>query len=117
MQSSWISPARRSSFSTTGTPPTSKRSLATYFPPGFRSTKYGVSWKMSQTSSRSKSMPASCAIAGRCSPPLVEPPVHATTRAAFSRLLRVTTSRARMPFASRFITATPLAVACWSRLS
>ena len=66
---------------------------------------------MSQTSSSVNSMPASCAIAGRCSPPLVEPPVQATTRAAFSRLFRVTTSRARMRFSSSRITATPLAVA------
>ena len=65
---------------------------------------------MSQTSWRVNSIPASWAMAGRCSPPLVEPPVQATTRAAFSRLLRVTTSRARMFFSRRFITAMPLAV-------
>ena len=39
MQSSWISPALRSSFITTGTPPASNRSLATYLPPGRRLTK------------------------------------------------------------------------------
>src|SRR3546814_19849485 len=42
------------------------------------------------------SMPASCAIAGRCSPPLVEPPVAATMRAAFSNASRVQMSRGRM---------------------
>ncbi len=62
-------------------------------------------------------MPASWAMAGRCRPALVEPPVQATTRAAFSSALRVTTSRGRMRFSSRFITAAPLAVAYWSRLS
>ena len=62
-------------------------------------------------------MPASCAMAGRCRPPLVEPPVQATTRAAFSRLLRVTTSRARMFFSRRRMTAMPEATAYWSRLS
>ena len=72
---------------------------------------------MSQTSWSVNSIPASWAIAGRWRPPLVEPPVQATTRAAFSRLLRVTTSRARMRFSRRLITAMPLAVAYWSRLS
>jgi hypothetical protein len=37
------------------------------------------------------------AIAGRCRPALVEPPVAATTTAAFSRALRVTMSRGRRP--------------------
>ena len=46
-------------------------------------------------------------MAGRCRPAFVDPPVQATTRAAFSRLLRVTMSRARMLRSSRFITATP----------
>ncbi len=63
---------------------------------------------MSQTSWSVKSTPASWAIAGRCSPAFVEPPVQATTRAAFSRLLRVTMSRARIDFSRRFITAMPL---------
>ena len=37
--------------------------------------------------------PASCAIAGRCSAALVEPPVADTTAQAFSSALRVTMSR------------------------
>ena len=57
---------------------------------------YGVRRKTSQTSSRVKSMPASWAMAGRCSPALVEPPVAATTTAAFSSALRVTMSRGLM---------------------
>jgi hypothetical protein len=72
---------------------------------------------ISATSNRSKSIPASCAIAGRCSAALVEPPVQATTRAAFSSAFRVTMSRARMFFSIRFITATPEASPYWSRLS
>ena len=50
-------------------------------------------------------MPASCAMAGRCSAALVEPPVAATTMAAFSNALRVTMSRGRMPSARSRITA------------
>ena len=38
-------------------------------------------------------MPASCAMAGRCSAALVEPPVAETTAQAFSSALRVTRSR------------------------
>ena len=41
-------------------------------------------------------MPHSWAMAGRCRPPLVEPPVAATTTAAFSNALRVQMSRGRM---------------------
>jgi hypothetical protein len=48
---------------------------------------------------------------------LVDPPVQATTRAAFSSDFRVTTSRARMPLSSSFITASPEATPYWSRLS
>ena len=48
-----------------------------------------------------ESMPASCAIAGRCSAALVEPPDAATTMAAFSSALRVTMSRGRMPLAQQ----------------
>ena len=60
-------------------------------------------------------MPASLAIAGRCSAPLVEPPVAATTTAAFSSARRVTISRGRMPVSSRRITAWPESAAYWSR--
>ena len=62
-------------------------------------------------------MPHSCAMAGRCRPPLVEPPVAATMVAAFSKALRVQMSRGRMPSASSRITALPLAAAYSSRLS
>ena len=59
-------------------------------------------------SKTSKSMPASLAIAGRCSNPLVDPPVAATTAAAFSSALRVTMSRGRRLSLSRRITASPV---------
>ena len=72
---------------------------------------YGVRLKISATACRSKSMPASFAIAGRCSPPLVEPPDAATTMAAFSKALRVAMSRGRMRRRSTFITASPEASA------
>ena len=51
--------------------------------------------KIRPTSCRSKSIPASLAIAGRCKPALVEPPAAATAVAAFSKDLRVTMSRGR----------------------
>jgi hypothetical protein len=56
-------------------------------------------------------------MAGRCSAALVEPPVQPTTAPAFSSDLRVTTSRARMFFSIRLITATPEDSQYWSRLS
>ena len=92
-------------------------SLATYLPPGFKSAMYGVSLKMSQTSCRVKSMPASFAIAGKCNPAFVDPPEAATTRAAFSRLLRVTTSRARMFLSNNSMIASPDLWAKVSRIS
>src|ERR1700709_2625404 len=70
---------------------------------------------ISQTSRRVNSMPASWAMAGRCRPPLVEPPVAATTTAAFSNASRVQMSRGRMLRSSSFITALPVATAYWSR--
>src|SRR3954447_23002320 len=52
-------------------------------------------------------MPHSCAIAGRCSAALVEPPDAATTAAAFSSALRVTMSRGRMFWAHRCVASSP----------
>ena len=68
-------------------------------------------------SRRVKLMPHSCAIAGRCRPPLVDPPVAATTTAAFSNASRVQMSRGRMLASIRRTTASPEATAYWSRLS
>ena len=76
---------------------------------------YGVDLKISATSNRSNSMPHSLAIAGRCSAPLVEPPVAATTRAAFSNAARVQMSRGRRLRSSRAITWRPAARAISSR--
>jgi hypothetical protein len=50
-------------------------------------------------------------------PALVEPPVAATTTAAFSKASREQMSRGRMPRRSRFIAASPDASAYWSRVS
>src|SRR5438445_4324871 len=62
-------------------------------------------------------MPASCAIAGRCSAALVEPPEAATTAAAFSRALRVTMSRGRRLDAIKSITFSPAVMQKASRIS
>ncbi len=61
--------------------------------------------------------PASFAIAGKCSAALVEPPVAATTAAAFSNAARVQMSRGRRPLASSAITASPALSAKSSRAS
>ena len=98
-------------------PPMRCTSSATYFPPGFRSAMYGVRRMISTTSSMVKRMPASCAIAGRCRPALVEPPVAPTTTAAFSSALRVTMSRGRSRLSSSAITARPDSTAQRSRSS
>ena len=78
---------------------------------------YGVRRNTSTTSSSVNTMPASCAIAGRCSPALVLPPVAATATAAFSNASRVQMSRGRNPLSSRLITARPLSTAQRSRSS
>jgi hypothetical protein len=62
-------------------------------------------------------MPHSLAIAGRCSAPLVDPPVAATTVAAFSSALRVTISRGRMPLAISSMTISPASMQNLSRIS
>ena len=78
---------------------------------------YGVRRMIATTSSMVKRMPASCAIAGRCRPALVEPPVAPATIAAFSSALRVTMSRGRRPDSIRAITARPDSTANRSRSS
>ena len=72
---------------------------------------------MSHTSSMVNSIPASCAMAGKCSAALVEPPVAPTVTAAFSSALRVTMSRGRNWLATSAITARPLSTAQRSRSS
>ncbi len=69
------------------------------------------------TSSMVKRSPISCAIAGRCSAALVEPPVAPTTTAAFSSARMVTMSRGRRLRSSSAITARPLSSANRSRSS
>ena len=58
-------------------PPISCPSLAVKRPPGRRSAINGVRLETAYTSSISKRIPASCAIAGICSAALVDPPVAA----------------------------------------
>ena len=65
---------------------------------------YGVDLNASATSNRSNSIPASFAIAGRCSAALVDPPVAATTRAALTKAARVQMSRGRRLRSSNSIT-------------
>src|SRR2546423_14953338 len=62
-------------------------------------------------------MPHSCAIAGRCSAALVDPPDAATTAAAFSSARRVTMSRGRIFDAISSITFSPAVVQNASRIS
>ena len=76
---------------------------------------YGVERNSSATSFRSNLIPHSCAIAGRCSPAFVEPPLAATTRAAFSSASRVMMSRGRRLLSISFMTACPDAKAYSSR--
>ena len=71
----------------------------------------GVRANTSATSSSVKRMPASWAIAGRCRPALVEPPVAATAAAAFSSDLRVTRSRGSGPPSRRISVDAPAGAA------
>ncbi len=50
---------------------------------------HGVTRDKSSMSSESKSTPASCAAAKRCSTVLVEPPMAISTRIAFAKASRV----------------------------
>jgi hypothetical protein len=68
----------------TAVPPISRTSRAVKGPPGRRSAISGVRASTAATSSGSKTMPASCAIAGVCSAALVEPPVALHAVALFS---------------------------------
>ncbi len=78
---------------------------------------YGALRMIFMTSSSVKRMPASLAIAGRCSAALVEPPVAPTTSAAFCSDLSVTMSRGRMRCSINDTTARPDSTAQRSRSS
>ena len=67
-------------------------SFATYFPPGFKSARYGVLLNILATSIKSNLIPISFAKAGKCNAAFVEPPVAATIVAAFSKDFFVTIS-------------------------
>ena len=94
-----------------GIPPASPMSLATKRPPGFRSAMCGVRWAISAKSRSVNEMPHSWAMAGRCRAAFVEPPVAATTAAAFSKDFLVTMSRGRNWVAIRRTTVSPEATA------
>ena len=66
-------------------PPASSDRRRRSRPPGFMSASSGVRALIRSKSSMSSWMPASCAIASRCSTALVEPPVAATPAMAFSK--------------------------------
>jgi len=85
-------------------------------PPGRRFPINGVRANTSPTSSMVNAMPASLAMAGRCSAALVEPPVAATIAAPFSNDLRVMISRGSGPLrASISSTSRPARRATWAR--
>ena len=108
MASPSISPADSSSRRMTGTPPTWSSSLITYRPDGRIDAMTGVRRDTASKSSIVSSTPASCAIASRCSTPLVEPAVAMTTAAALRNALRVMICRGRSPLASAWTTAKPV---------
>ena len=63
------------------------------------------------TSIKSNLIPISFAIAGKCKPAFVDPPVAATIVAAFSKDFLVTISHGLIFFANKFMTAFPLSTA------
>ena len=107
-QSPFINPPSNSVLRSIGTPPASNMSLATYFPPGFKSARYGVFLNISATSIISNLIPHSFAIAGKCKAALVDPPVAATITAAFFKDSIVTMSLGLILFFNNAITAFPL---------
>ena len=98
MQSPCKRPAFNSTFSTCGMPPARCRSVATYWPDGFRSHSTGTLRRIRSKSSIVHSTSAACAIARKCSTALVEPPVAMISATAFSIDLRVTMSRGLRSF-------------------
>ncbi len=104
-------PACCSRASTSGTPPASYSSVATYCPPGCRSHSSGVRSEIASNSSISSGTPISRATASRCSTPLVEPPLVATAAIAFSSAGLVMISLGRWPRRSTSITSSPTCTA------
>ena len=107
MQSPCSSPASSSIFIKGTVPPMRTRSAMTYLPEGFRSASTGTRLPMRSKSSSVMSTPAACAIAGKCSVALVEPPRAISTVMAFSKASLVRMSRGLMPRLMRFSTAAP----------
>ena len=67
----------------------------------------GVRAAIVSKSSIDSSMPASAAIASRCSTPFVEPPVAAIAAIAFSNASRVSTCDGRVSSTTSFIASSP----------
>ena len=89
MQSPCSKPRAKSIFITCGIPPTRCRSVATYFPEGFKSHSTGTRPRISSKSSIRKWTSAAWAMASKCSTALVDPPTAMVTAMAFSNALRV----------------------------
>ena len=103
----WIRSRFFSSRATSATPPASKMSVATNFPPGLRLATIGVRAAIWSNSSIENGIPSSCAIASRCRTPLVDPPVAATDAAAFSIASRVTICDGRTSSRTSCMTSRP----------
>ena len=113
--SPWSRPASSKCRNTTGTPPTRSRSVMWNLPPGFISAMWGTLAAIRLKSSRSKSTPASLAMASRWSTALVDPPRALATAIAFSKAFLVMMSRGRIPSFNMLTTAAPAARASSSR--
>ncbi len=107
-----MSPKRSSSVMTTGTPPTSYRSVSGRGPEGASFTRCGVRALAASQSSIVMGWPASRATAVRCSTVLVEPPKAMSHSMALWMAASLTMSRAQIPCSKSSITFMP---ACFAR--
>ena len=78
-----------------------------YLPEGRTSATTGMSLPIRTKSSKVKVTPAVCAIAIKCSTPLVDPPKAISTLMEFSNAALVIISRGLMSKRNKFITASP----------
>ena len=107
-------PASASSRITALTPPASSSSMKCS-PAGARWQRLGVFSLISLKSFRSRGIPASWAMAGRCRALLVEQPRAMSTVMALRRECRVTMSRGRTSRRTRSMMAAPACLASWIR--
>ena len=101
------SPAWASRAATRRMPPARSRSDAMKRPPGTTSVSVGVFAEMASKSSIVSAMPASRAIASRCSTAFVDPAVAATAVIALSNAARVRILLGRRSSATSFMTISP----------